>query len=122
MIEGTLIAESLRPGTELGGMRLAVMELSRVAAGDVSAGQPELWTLIEFEAGEAAAERLATLLADALDDKPAWYADFRTPHETWVVYHGRIFRYPRGDAAGREEAAAYGRSVGIPADQLDWPV
>jgi hypothetical protein len=122
MIEGTLVAESLRPGTELGGMRLAVMKLSRVAAGDVSAGQPEVWTLIEFEAGEAAAERLAALLAEALDDKPGWYADFRTPHETWVVYRGRIFRYPRGDAAARAEAVAYGRSVGIPEEQLDWPV
>jgi hypothetical protein len=122
MIEGTLVAESLRPGTELGGMRLAVMKLSRVAAGDVSAGQPEVWTLIEFEAGEAAAERLAALLAEALDDKPGWYADFRTPHETWVVYRGRIFRYPRGDVAARAEAVAYGRSVGMPEEQLDWPV
>jgi hypothetical protein len=121
MIEGTLIAESLRPGTELGGMRLAVIRLSRAAAGDVSAGQPELWTFIEFEAGEAAAERLAAILAAALEDKPPWYADFRTPHETWVVYAGRIFRYPRGDAAARAEATAYGRSAGIPESQLHWP-
>ena len=122
MIEGTLIAESLRPGTELGGMRLAVLKLSRAAAGDVSAGQPQLWTFIEFEAGEAAAGRLAAILVQALEDKPAWYADFRTPHETWVVYPGRIFRYPRGDTASREAAEAYGRSLGIPENQLDWPV
>lgn len=122
MIEGTLVAESLRPGTELGGMRLAVVKLSRRAAGDVTAGQPELWTLIEFEAGEAAAERLARLLADGLDTKPAWYADFRTHGETWVVYPGRVFRYRRGDAGARAEAVAYGRSLGIPGGQLDWPV
>ncbi|MFC8358308.1 hypothetical protein ACFUIY_00390 [Streptomyces griseorubiginosus] len=27
----------------------------------------------------------------------------------------------RGDEAGRAEAVAYGRSVGTPAHQFDWP-
>jgi hypothetical protein len=40
---------------------------------------------------------------------------------TFVVFAGRIFRYPCGDASGRAEAAAYGRGVGVPEDQLDWP-
>jgi hypothetical protein len=39
-----------------------------------------------------------------------------------VVYAGQVFRYPRGDAAGRAEAVAYGRARGVPEDQLDWPV
>jgi hypothetical protein len=37
-----------------------------------------------------------------------------------VVFAGKIFRFPRGDEAGRAEAAAYGRSVGVPDHQLDW--
>ena len=121
MIEGTLIAESLRPGTELGGMRLAVIKLSRAAAGDVSAGQPELWTFIEFEAEDADVESLAGALADTLDQRLGWYTDLHTTEETFVVYAGRVFRYPRGDSAGRAEAEAYGRSHGVPENQLDWP-
>lgn len=122
MIEGTLIAESIRAGAELGGVRLVTRKISRSAVGDASAGQPELWTLIEFEADEPDAGPLADALAKVLDREHGWYADFRSPDETFVVYAGRVFRYPRGDGAGRAEAMAYGRSMGVPEDQLDWPV
>ena len=121
MIEGTLIAESMRVGAELGGVRLVCRKISRAAAGDVSAGQPELWTFIEFEADEQDAGALADTLAKVLDQH-GWYTDFRTAEETWVVFSGRVFRYRRGDGTGRAEAAAYGRSVGGPEHQLDWPV
>lgn len=122
MIEGTVIAESIRVGATLDGVRLITRSIRRAAAGDAAAGQPELWTLIEFEADEPAAEGLAGALAGVLEKKHGWYADFRTPTETFVVYSGRIFRYPRGDSAGRAEAADYGRSVGVPEHELDWPV
>jgi hypothetical protein len=122
MIEGTLIAESIRVGAELDGVRLVTRKIRRAAAGDVAAGQPELWTLIEFEAEEPDAGVLAAALASALDEQHGWYTDFRTPSETFVVYSGRVFRYPRGDDAGRAEAMTYGRSAGVPERQLDWPV
>ena len=122
MIEGTLIAESIRVGAGLDGIRLVTRKIRCAAAGDVSAGQPELWTLIEFEAEEPDAGVLADALAKALDQRHGWYTDFRTPDETFVVYSGRVFRYPRGDSSGRAEAAAYGRSASVPEHQLDWPV
>jgi hypothetical protein len=121
MITGTLIAESLRVGADLGGVRLVATKISRAAAGDTTIGQPELWTLIEFEADEADGGALAAAFSEVLDQPGGWYVDFRTPAETFVVFAGRIFRYPRGDALGRAEAAAYGRGVGVPEDQLDWP-
>jgi hypothetical protein len=122
MIEGTLIAESMRIGAELSGVPLSVTKVWRAASGDVTAGQPELWTFIEFEADESQTVVLADALANVLERAGGWYTDFRTPKETFVVYSGRVFRYPRGDSAGRAEAAAYGRSVGVPEAQLDWPV
>jgi hypothetical protein len=121
MITGTLIAESLRVGAELGGVRLVVGKVRRADQGDTGAGQPEVWTLIEFEADEADAGALAAAFSEVLDQPGGWYVDFRTPAETFVVYARRVFRYPRGDASGRAEAAAYGRAVGVPEDQLDWP-
>jgi len=39
-----------------------------------------------------------------------------------VVFAGQVFRYPRGDAAGRASAQAYGRQAGVPEAQLDWTV
>jgi hypothetical protein len=122
MIEGTLIAESIRVGAAIDRVRLVTRKIHRASAGDVSAGQPELWTLIEFEAEESAVTALADALAKALDRRHGWYADFRTPQDTFVVYSGRVFRYPRGDGLGRTEAMAYGRAMGVPENQLDWPV
>jgi hypothetical protein len=92
VIEGALIAESLRVGTHLEDLTLTIRKISRL--------QPQ----------------------DTTADQPAWYVDFRSPAETFVVFPGRIFRYPRGDAAGRAEAEGYGRQLAIPGTQLDWPV
>jgi hypothetical protein len=121
VIEGTLIAESIRVGAEFGGVRLVTRKIRRAAQGDASVGQPEVWTFIEFEAEERDAEVLAGALAKVLDQRHGWYTDFRTPAETFVVYSGRVFRYPRGDSLGRAPAEDYGRSMGVPEDQLDWP-
>lgn len=49
-----------------------------------------------------------------------WYANFSSATEVFVIHHGRIFRYPRGDAEGRAMAQAHGRLVGVPEPQLDW--
>ena len=52
-----------------------------------------------------------------------WRAPAETfPAETFVVFPGRIFRYPRGDDVGRAEAETHGRQLAIPESQLDWPV
>jgi hypothetical protein len=117
---GTLIAESVRVGSTLQGIPLTVAKVSRADLGDVEAGQPRTWTLLEFEAADADADRLANALGEVLDAR-GWYCDFHTDDETFIVFAGRIFRYPNHDPAGRAEAAAYGRSVGVPEAQLDWP-
>lgn len=121
VIEGTLIAESLRVGMNLENLKLTVRKISRLRAGGTTADQPEVWTLLDFEADEAEADQLARIFADALD-QPGWYVDFRSPAETFVVFPGSIFRYPRGDDTGRAEAQAAGRQLAIPEAQLDWPV
>lgn len=122
MIQGTLIAESIRAGTRLENLNLTVRKITRSRPKDVPADQPEIWTLIDFEASEADADELARTFAGALDDEPGWYMDFRSPAETFVVFPDRIFRYPRGDVAGRAEAEAYARQLAIPDAELDWPV
>jgi hypothetical protein len=122
VIEGALIAESLRIGTNLEDLTLTIRKISRLQPQDTTADQPGTWTIFFFEADEAEADNLARTFADALDDQPAWYVDFRSPAETFVVFPGRIFRYPRGNDAGRAEAESHGRQLAIPDTQLDWPV
>jgi hypothetical protein len=120
MIEGALIAESLRVGTNLEDLDLTVRKISRYRAGGTTPEQPDIWTVFEFEADEAAGDELARAFAGVLDDQPAWYVNFQSPALAFVVYPGKIFRYPRGDRAGREEAQAHGRRLAIPEAQLDW--
>jgi hypothetical protein len=122
VMAGTLIAESLQVGSVIHGIRLTATRVERADLGDVDAGQPLAWTFIDFEIADADAERLARALEASLDRRGGWYCDFRNDDQTFVVFAGRTFRYPRGDDAGRAAAAAYGRSVGVPAAQLDWPI
>ena len=118
---GALLGESLRPGAVLDGIPLAVTKIYRAALGNAEAGQPELWTIIDFEVPADRARELAEALSRLLLADGGWYCDFRSAEEVFIVFSGRIFRYPRGDRAGRARAEEYGRSVGVPEAQLDWP-
>jgi hypothetical protein len=117
---GALLAESLRPDAVLGGIPLTVTKIYRAALGNAEAGQPELWTVIEFEVPADRARGLAEALSRLLLEG-SWYCDFRSADEVFVVFSGRVFRYPRGDGAGRAQAEEHGRSVAVPEAQLDWP-
>ncbi len=119
MYDGVLILESLRVGTELAGIPVVVRKISRPEMSTASSDQPPVWSVLEFGVEDSQAEALAKELAAVLD-APGWYADFHDDNEIFVVFPGRVFRYPRGDAAAREEAKAFGRELGIPEPQLDW--
>ncbi len=117
---GALLGESLRPDAVLDGIPLVVTKIYRAALGNAAAGQPELWTIIEFEVPADRVQELAETLSRLLLEG-GWYCDFRSAEEAFVVFSGRVFRYPRGDRAARLRAEEYGRSVGVPEAQLDWP-
>ena len=72
-LSGCLIAESLRTGGLVDGIRLTVTKVSRADVGDVDAGQPLTWTFIDFELPDDHAERFARGLEGAL------------AHSRWVV-------------------------------------
>jgi hypothetical protein len=123
MIRGTIILESLRLGTPLTDFRFVVTEIGRgrpkLSPEQVAAGIPGVWSAIDFEVEDERADELARVLSGRLDST-GWYVNFSSETETFIVYPGRVFRYPRGDAQRRGEAQAYGRTLGIPEHQLDW--
>lgn len=120
MLTGVVIAESLRSDAQLDGRGINIARVKRVAVEGGTDGQPPVWTLLEFEADEARAEALAEQLAAALDPVGAWYIDFHSANESFVVFAGKVVRYRRGEAEGRREAERYARSIGVPDSQLDW--
>jgi hypothetical protein len=120
MFNGALIMESLKVGTRLRDLNIKISELYRFQPKGTASYQPDTWTILELEIEDDDAPQIAESFAGALSE-PGWYVDFRSPSETFIVFPGRVFRYPRGDETGRAEAQAHGRSVGVPEPQLDWP-
>jgi hypothetical protein len=120
-LTGALIAESLRVGSVLEGVAVTVTKISRADLGDVDAGQPRTWSIVEFEVADEDAGPLANVLEQVLKRAGGWYCAFRNDDEHWVVFADRTFRYRRADGSGRATAVEYGRSVGVPEAQLDWP-
>jgi hypothetical protein len=118
---GALIGESLRPAAVVEGFPLTVTKIYRAKLGSAEAGQPELWTVIEFAVAADHAPQLAEALSRALLNQGGWYCDFRSDAEVFVVFAEGVFRYPRGDQAARARAVEHGRSLGVPEAQLDWP-
>lgn len=119
VIRGAILAESLNPGTGFDGHGMRIIRCARYEVTGAAEYQPPIWTLIEFEAPASSSDALASELADSLSS-PGWYANWNSDAEATVVFPGKVFRYPRGDRARREEAQAHGRSVGVPEPQLDW--
>ncbi|MFC7274910.1 hypothetical protein ACFQS1_13015 [Paractinoplanes rhizophilus] len=121
MLRGRLLTESLRVGGEV---RVASLRVVRLSREDVSAStspaQPGIWTFVDFEAPDEAADDLAAALAGALIGDQGWYADFEVGDDHVVVFAGRVFRYVKGDEAGRKAAVEYGRATGVPEHQWDW--
>jgi hypothetical protein len=137
MLTGRLLAESLRVGADL---EVADLRVVRIGRHDVStstipsdgfdpaddsprgavAGQPQIWTFLDFEAADDRADDLAQALAAALETENGWWADFVVGGDHVVVFAGRVFRYRIGDTSARAEAVAWGRASGTPAHQLDW--
>ncbi|MEU5873498.1 hypothetical protein AB0A73_18315 [Glycomyces sp. NPDC047369] len=121
MVTGTLVAESLRTGAEIDAVPLRLTRIRRGGVGSAAGGQPQVWTVLDFEADDAAAEPLAAALSAALDPESPWYVDFATAAERFVVFAGKVFRYPRSDAQGRAAAVAHALAIGVPEEQTDWP-
>jgi hypothetical protein len=118
-IRGGIICESLKPGTVLEGYKLHVTRWSRYEVSDAAEWQPNLWTLIEFEAAEDDADALAQRLSKDLS-APGWYANWNSETEATVVFPEKIFRYKRGDKVARRKVQRYGLDCGVPEPQLDW--
>ena len=119
MLRGAIICESLKPGTNLDGYDMRITKWRRYEVPQPAQWQPNIWTLIEFEAPEDDSDALAMRLSKDLAS-PGWYANWNTGTQAVVVFPDKIFRYKRGDKAGRKRAQKYGLDAGVPEPQLDW--
>jgi hypothetical protein len=117
MFKGLLLKESLQDDRILDLVRITGTETWEVQ--NAAAYQPSTWTAISFETDDDQADTFAEQLSGVLQAR-GWYVSGATDTQMIVVFPGKVFRYPIGDAAQRTAAQQFGRTVGIPESQLDW--
>ena len=120
MVNGYVLVEGMRVGARLENLPLQLRKIERYRVPAAASQQPDVWTTVEFEFVDGDADAVAAALAEVLLKEGGWYTNFTLGDDVVVIFAGRIFRYRRGDGTSRAEAAAYGRSAGVPEAQLDW--
>lgn len=136
MFQGRLIAESCKPGIDIQVPKLRLVRIGRhdvtestlpaderdeASTPGVIAGQPTIWTFVDFEGPNEIADELARAFANALQPDLGWWADFTIDDtERVVVFAEKVFRYRVGDRTASAEAKAWGLAHGTPESQLDW--
>jgi hypothetical protein len=120
MVTSYILVEGIRVGARLEGLPLELLKIERYRMPTATPQQPPVWTTVEFQFEETHVERVAAALSEVISEAGGWYTNFTHDEETFVIFANRIFRYRRGDRAGRAEVAAYGSSIGVPDAQLDW--
>lgn len=82
------------------------------------------WILHTVVIEEAEADKWAEWLSNNIDDSHdhPWYVDYKNDLFHYVIFPGKIFKIERTNVSQNKEAQNYGKSVGIPAHQLDWEI
>jgi hypothetical protein len=109
--EGLLIKESVIDESVLDDLHVTKVETW-------NANDPPIWAAVYFDGDASQADSIAEMMSQVLQS--GWYCNIATASDSFVVFANRVFKYPRGEEQGRAEAQDYGRSLGLPEEQLDW--
>jgi len=114
---GLLLKEGLQDETILKYLTITKTEIwdAENAEGD----QPKQWTAIYFEVDEEKVDEIADQLSQVLKPKE-WYLNISGENTIFVVFPNKIFKYKKGDTAEKIRSVEYGKTIGIPENQLDW--
>ncbi len=80
------------------------------------------WTKRTVEVPEADIGAFTERLSKAIDAAHAgsWYADLKNDEYHYIVFSDKVFQVPVGHPEEYAEVVAYGLSLGIPREQLDF--
>lgn len=114
---GLLLKEGLKDETVLKYLMVTKTEIwnAENAEGD----QPKQWTAIYFEVTKKKVNEAAEQLSRALKPK-GWYLNIFGENIIFVVFPNKVFRYKKENISEKIRAIEYGKTIGIPENQLDW--
>ena len=79
------------------------------------------WTLHTVTFPEDKADWVANEISKSIDTQhPQWYVDFQNDTYHYIVFLMKVFKAELADTKTYEEAKKFGRSLGIPNEQLDF--
>jgi hypothetical protein len=104
MYKGVVIKESLKNPGILTGLKVFKTETT----------ESPHWHILWVEADEGGLEAVKNNIGDK------WYAHFASSNTGLVIFKDRIFEMDTGDRKTWEAAIDYGKSIGIPDEQLDF--
>lgn len=118
MIEGLLIKESFEDTYWLNQLNIDREEVLNVD--NPATNQPRVWNIVYFRESENKASEIALMISEKLKDG-AWFVDFRTTDEVYIIFRGVVHIYKRGDRDAREKIEKIAMDIyGIPRKQLKW--
>ncbi len=115
--KGTIILESLKSDSLVSKLNIKKKETWNVGNNDPQ--QPAIWTAISFDNPKDSFLEIISEIQANLKD--FWYVDVRDQTNTIIIFPQKVFDYQTGDILQKQNAVNYGKSIGIPESQLDWP-
>jgi len=109
--EGTIVEEGLKDNRILNDLQIVNVRISAAEAPE------DRWHLYKVLVSEGDIEFLATQLKPEL-----WYMHFWHEDDVVAVFPNKTFRFKHSDKSTWLPAVEYGKSIGIPTEQLDFVV
>lgn len=118
--EGVIIEESLENKDVLEEIEIVSTKIEPVIDKHKTSWIKQ-WTLHTVRIAQEKAAEIAEKISTALDRKHSWYADFKTDNDHYIIFSDKVFHITdRTNKEQYDEAAKYGRTLGIPGYQLDF--
>jgi hypothetical protein len=111
--KGVIIEESLDEPLLINKLDIVEFEITR---GENQDDPTQLWHLYTVNVSKEDIEGLSKQI------KPKWYMHFWKGRDIVVVFRGRTFEFDYDDKPAWKPAVDYGRSLGIPEHQLNFPI
>ncbi|MFH1173015.1 MAG: hypothetical protein V1692_00625 [bacterium] len=114
---GVIIEESLENKNILKGINILSTKISPVTEKHQTPWIKQ-WTKHTVDIPDNQAAEIAGQISQALDHEHDWYADFKNDTHHYIIFRNKVFCVDRKSQEQYDEAERYGRSLGIPEDQL----
>lgn len=107
MLKGTIVENSLKDKSILGEIKID------------NTYQSEDWILHDFWIDENKVSRLSNCIAEG-----PWYIHLWEPgkDDVWVIFKDKTFKVKHSDKSTWARAVEFGKSIGIPEEQLDFVI